>query len=81
MHELRYCLATTISLASSACAVDVKDAMKNLEGQPLSALVAKLGPPLDEQTIQERPSLFGEHPSPLFLVNSRNVSDVRSGRR
>jgi hypothetical protein len=51
MRLLRFYLATSISLAASACAVGITDAMRNLEGQPLSALVAKLGPPLEERTI------------------------------
>jgi hypothetical protein len=66
MHPLRFYLATTISLAASACAVDVKDAMKNLEGQPLSALVAKLGPPLDERTISGKTVFTWGTPYPTF---------------
>ena len=66
MHPLRFYLATTISLAVSACAVDVKDAMKNLEGQPLSALVAKLGPPLDERTISGKTVFMWGTPDPTF---------------
>jgi hypothetical protein len=66
MHTLRFSLATTIGLAASACAVDVKDAMKSLEGQPLSALVAKLGPPLDERTVSGKTVFTWGTPDPTF---------------
>jgi len=66
MHNLRFCLTMTICLAASACAVDVKDAMKRLEGQPLSALVVKLGPPLDERTISGKTVFIWGTPEPAF---------------
>ena len=66
MHKSRFCLVTTICLAASNWAVDVKDAMKSLEGQPLSALVAKLGPPLDERTISGKTVFTWGTPDPTF---------------
>ena len=66
MEKLRFCLAASVCLAACACAVDVKDAMKNLEGQPLSALLAKLGPPLDERTISGKTVFMWGTPDPTF---------------
>jgi hypothetical protein len=66
MDKRRSCLAATICLAVCACAVDIKDAMKALEGQPLSALVARLGPPLDERTISGKTVFTWGTPDPTF---------------
>ena len=35
----------------AACAGTIKEAMTNLEGQPLNAAIAKIGPPVDERMI------------------------------
>jgi hypothetical protein len=35
----------------AACAGTVREGMTKLEGQPLSAVIAKIGPPIDERTI------------------------------
>jgi hypothetical protein len=65
-HQLRVGLAVTSCFSISACAGDVKDGMKRLEGQPLSALVAKLGPPLDERTISGKTVFIWGTPEPAF---------------
>jgi hypothetical protein len=80
MEKLRFCLATSICLAACACAIDVKDAMKNLEGQPLSALVGKLGPPLDERTISGKTVFTWGTPDPTFpgQFNDRERCQIRA---
>jgi hypothetical protein len=35
----------------AACAGTIKEGMTRLEGRPLSAAIAKIGPPIDERTI------------------------------
>jgi hypothetical protein len=36
----------------AACAGSIKEGMTQLEGQPLSAIVAKIGSPIEERTIE-----------------------------
>ena len=62
----KFCLATTICLAACASTVDIKTAMKRFEGQPLSAVVAKLGPPLDERTVAGKTVFIWGTPEPTF---------------
>jgi hypothetical protein len=38
----------------AACAGTIKDGMAQLEGQPLSAIISKIGAPLEERTIEGR---------------------------
>jgi hypothetical protein len=64
--HLRIGLAITSCLSSSACAIDLKEATKKLEGQPLTAMVAKLGPPLDERTISGKTVFIWGTPEPAF---------------
>jgi hypothetical protein len=64
--HLRIGLGIISCLLSSACAIDLKEATKKLEGQPLSALVAKLGPPLDQRTISGKTVFIWGTPEPAF---------------
>jgi hypothetical protein len=36
----------------AACTGTIQEGMTKLEGQPLSAIIAKIGPPLEERTIE-----------------------------
>jgi hypothetical protein len=38
----------------AACAGSIKEGMTQLEGQPLSAIIAKIGAPIEERTIEGR---------------------------
>jgi hypothetical protein len=49
MHRVA-AIAATCSLVA-ACAGTIKEEMTKFEGQPLSAAIAKIGPPVDERTI------------------------------
>ena len=49
MHQFAVVAAVGISVAS--CAGTVKEGMVKFEGQPLSAVIAKIGEPIDERTI------------------------------
>ena len=52
MHQFAVVAAVGISVAS--CAGTIKEGMVKFEGQPLSAVVAKIGEPIDERTIAGR---------------------------
>jgi hypothetical protein len=49
MHRVAAIAAACSFVA--ACAGTIKEEMAKLEGQPLSAAIAKIGPPVDERTI------------------------------
>jgi hypothetical protein len=49
MHRVAAAAAACSFVA--ACAGTIKEAMTTLEGQPLSAAIAKIGSPVDERTI------------------------------
>ena len=50
MHRLAAVVAACTLVV--ACAGSIKEGMTQLEGQPLSAIVAKIGAPLEERTIE-----------------------------
>ncbi len=50
MHRLAAVVAGCTVVA--ACAGSIKEGMTQLEGQPLSAIIAKIGAPLEERTIE-----------------------------
>jgi hypothetical protein len=50
MHRLAAVVAVSILVA--ACAGTIQEGMAKLEGQPLSAIVAKIGAPIEERTIE-----------------------------
>jgi hypothetical protein len=52
MHRFAAVAGVGISVAS--CAGTIKERMVKFEGQPLSAVVAKIGEPIDERTIAGR---------------------------
>jgi hypothetical protein len=52
MHQFAVVAAVGISVAS--CAGTIKEGMVKFEGQPLSAVVAKIGEPIDERTVAGR---------------------------
>ena len=52
MNEFAAVAAVGMSVAS--CAGTIKEAMVRFEGQPLSAVVVKIGEPIDERTIAGR---------------------------
>jgi hypothetical protein len=52
MHQFAAVAAVAISVASSAGTI--KEGMVKFEGQPLSAVVAKIGEPIDERTVAGR---------------------------
>jgi hypothetical protein len=52
VHRLAAVVAGCTLVA--ACAGSIKEGMTQLEGQPLSAIIAKIGAPLEERTIEGR---------------------------
>jgi hypothetical protein len=49
VHRLAAVAAACMLVA--ACAGTIKEGMTRLEGQPLSAVIAKIGPPIEERAI------------------------------
>jgi hypothetical protein len=43
--------AVAVCTLVAACAGSIKEGMTQLEGQPLSAIIAKIGAPIEERTI------------------------------
>ena len=52
MHQFAVVAAVGISITS--CAGTIKEGMVKFEGKPLSAVVAKIGEPIDERTVAGR---------------------------
>jgi hypothetical protein len=54
-----------------ACAGTVKEGMANLEGQPLSAVVARIGQPMGERNVGGRHLLLG-HATAIVNRNAKS---------
>jgi hypothetical protein len=61
VHRLAAVVAGCTVVA--ACAGSIKEGMTQLEGQPLSAIVAKIGAPIEERTIEGRKVYIWGSPS------------------
>ena len=48
MHP--FAVVATVGISVASCAGTIKEGMVRFEGQPLSAVVAKIGEPIDERT-------------------------------
>jgi hypothetical protein len=56
----------------AACAGSIKEGMTQLEGQPLTAIVAKIGAPIEERTIEgKKVYIWG---SPIRMPPSRDAT-------
>jgi hypothetical protein len=56
-----------------SCAGSIKEGMAQLEGQPLSAVIAKIGAPIEERTIEGRKVYIWGSPSPNTAPSSRDT--------
>jgi hypothetical protein len=72
VHRLAAVVAGCTVVA--ACAGSIKEGMTQLEGQPLSAIVAKIGAPLEERTIEGRKVYIWGSPSPSTTPPSRDAT-------
>ncbi len=69
---LRLAVAAAGCTLVTACAGSIKDGMTQLEGQPLSAIVAKIGAPIEERTIEgKKVYIWG---SPIRTTPSRDAT-------
>jgi hypothetical protein len=70
VHRLAAVAAACILVA--ACAGTIKEGMTRLEGQPLSAIIAKIGPPIDERAIAgKRVYIWGSLEAPAKEAKER----------
>jgi hypothetical protein len=66
-------------LFASACAGRIEEGMKRLEGQPLSAEIAKIGPPFERRTISGKTVYMWGTPGPHFPGGSKeNGCQIRA---
>ena len=69
---LRLVVAAAGCALVAACAGSIKEGMTQLEGQPLSAIVAKIGAPIEERTIEgKKVYIWG---SPIGTPASRDAT-------
>jgi hypothetical protein len=74
VHRLAVAVAGCTLVA--ACAGTIKEGMTQLEGQPLSAIIAKIGAPIEERTIEgKKVYIWG---SPNVTMPSRGTCQIRA---
>jgi hypothetical protein len=68
----RLAVAAAACTLVAACAGTIQEGMTKLEGQPLSAIVAKIGAPIEERTIEgKKVYIWG---TPIRTAPSRDSS-------
>jgi hypothetical protein len=72
VHRLAVVVAGCSLVA--ACAGSIKEGMTQLEGQPLSAIIAKIGAPIEERTIEGRKVYIWGSPNMITTPPSRDAT-------